>query len=138
MQSSVFFKKHRFTLLKSIYSHFKTVTKQTVVFFRPRLGKNWLSKNCSATWKSDLIWICMNPIVLPFLGSEVTGTLCKIPLRPSSSKRSECFVGNRFVSELSAVWFLYVQSATKITLYLTYIFLLYQLVLISESFFINI
>ena len=38
-QISMFFKKAKLTLLKSIYFHFKTLNKQMLVFFQTRLGK---------------------------------------------------------------------------------------------------
>ena len=52
-QINVLLKKTKFTLLKSIYFHFMTSTKQMLVFFRTRLGKILIWQKSSATWESD-------------------------------------------------------------------------------------
>ena len=53
VQINVFLKKTKFTLLKSIYFHFMTSTKQMLVFFQTRLGKILIWQKSSATWESD-------------------------------------------------------------------------------------
>ena len=49
VQIREFFKKTKFTLLISIYFHFKTPTKQMLVFFRARLSKRLIWQKSTQT-----------------------------------------------------------------------------------------
>ena len=54
VQISVFFKKKNFSLIKSIYFHFKTQTKQILVCFQKSLGKSLVWQTSSAKLEPDL------------------------------------------------------------------------------------
>ena len=53
MKTRVFFKKTKFTLVKSIYFHCKMLAKQVLIFVGTRLGKSLIRQKSSSTWESD-------------------------------------------------------------------------------------
>ena len=53
VQVSVFFKKTEFSIIKSIYFHFETQTKQILVCFKKILGKSLVWQKSSATLGPD-------------------------------------------------------------------------------------